>query len=113
MSDSNPDWADKEVHPNPADLGNLCDKIFLRKMQHTCPLSPDRKPTTDQSIDTTRVQLGEPMTFIEFTYRSIVEGLFTGTEMTKNNYIIKTHQHGGQPTKAKNLKHTAHPAGTH
>lgn len=54
------------------------------------------------------------MTFIEFTYRSIDEGLFTGAETTKNNCIIKTHPTwGGQPTKAKNLKHTAHPAGTH
>ena len=46
------------------------DKTFPGEMQHTCLITPDRDPTTDQSTDTTDVQPGEPMSFIEVTYRN-------------------------------------------
>ena len=36
-------------------------------------LVPDRDPTTDQSIDTTKVHLGEPGSFIGVTNKSLVE----------------------------------------
>lgn len=36
---------------------------------------------TDQSADTTKVQLGEAMSFIVVTYRTVEEGLFAGTVM--------------------------------
>ena len=42
----------------------LCDKTLPGKMQHTHLLTPDREPTTDQSTDTTKVQLGEPVSFV-------------------------------------------------
>lgn len=47
----------------------LCDKPFLGEMQHTFLLTTNRKPTTDPSIDTIKVQLGEPMSFIGITHR--------------------------------------------
>ena len=57
------------------------------KMQHTCLLTPDRDLTRDQCTDTTKVQLGEPMSFIGVTYRSVGEGLLTEAD----DYITKTH----------------------
>lgn len=39
----------------------LCDKTFPEEIQRTRQLSPDREPTTDTSMDTTQVQLGEPI----------------------------------------------------
>jgi hypothetical protein len=56
---------------------------FSEGMQHTCLLTTDREPMTDRDMDTTKVQLDEPMSFIGFTYRSMGEGLLTGTEMTQ------------------------------
>lgn len=41
----------------------------------------DREPVTDQSQDTTEVQLGEPEFF--WSYRSMVEELRTGAEVTQ------------------------------
>lgn len=38
---------------------------------------------TNQSMDTTTVQFGEPVGFIGITYRTIGERLLTGTEMTQ------------------------------
>lgn len=40
-----------------------------------CPLTPDRKTTTDQSEDTTNDHLVEPMKFTEITW-NMEEGLF-------------------------------------
>jgi hypothetical protein len=40
-----------------------------------CLLTSDREPTTDQSMNTTKVQLGDPMSFIGVTYRNMGEGL--------------------------------------
>ena len=45
-------------------------------------LTPVREPITDQSKDPTGVQLGEPMSSIEVTYRNVGEGFLTGGEMT-------------------------------
>jgi hypothetical protein len=42
----------------------LCVKTFPEKMQHRSLLTPDQEPTADQSTDTTKVQVGEPMHFI-------------------------------------------------
>lgn len=49
----------------------------------------------DQNMDTTKVQLDEPMSFIGFTYRSMGEGLLTGTEMTQKELNYQSpNQHG-------------------
>lgn len=37
----------------------------------------------DRSTDTTKVQLGEPMSFIGVTHRNMGEGLLIGAEMTQ------------------------------
>lgn len=44
----------------------------------------------DQSKDTTKVQLGEPMSFVEVDCGSTEDGLPTGGEMMKINSITKT-----------------------
>ena len=40
-------------------------------------------PMTDQNKDTTKIQLGEIMSFIGVTYRNMGAGLLAGTEMTQ------------------------------
>lgn len=61
----------------------LWDKTFPGEMQQTRLLAPDREPMTDQSLDTTKVQLGEPMSFIGFIHKNMSEGLLIGAEMTE------------------------------
>ena len=46
-------------------------------------LIPDSEPTTEQSMDTSKVQLGEPVSFIGVSHRITDEGLLTGAEMTQ------------------------------
>jgi hypothetical protein len=41
------------------------------------------EPMTDQSKDTTKIQLGESMNFIDVTYRNMSQGLLTGAEITQ------------------------------
>ena len=48
---------------------------------------------TDQS--TTKVQLGEPMSFIGVTYRNMGEGLLTGAEMTQGQLYHQSPPHYG------------------
>lgn len=50
---------------------SVVGQTFPREMLHTDLLPPDKDTTTDQRIDTTKVQLGEPMGFIRVTYRSM------------------------------------------
>lgn len=45
-------------------------KIISGEMKHIHLLSPVREPTTDQSMDDTKVQLGESMSFTGVTHRS-------------------------------------------
>ena len=54
-----------------------------------------KEPRTDQSAHTTKILLGEPISFIEVTYRNMGEGLLTGAEMTqKTSASTKPTQHG-------------------
>ena len=39
-----------------------------------------KEPRTDQSAHTTKVLLGEPISFIGVTYRNMGEGLLTGED---------------------------------
>lgn len=59
-------------------------KLFLRR----CSALPTQlqEPMTDQSIDTTKTQLDELMSFIGVTYRSMAEGLLAGAEMTQTQH---------------------------
>lgn len=54
-------------------IRGLCDKIFPEEMQHTCLLTSNRRPKTGQSTDTTKVQLTEPMCFIQVPYKNMSE----------------------------------------
>ena len=55
-----------------------CVTKLPAEAQHTRLLMTDR-PT---STDSTKVQLGEPMSFTGATSRAVWKGLFTGAEMT-------------------------------
>lgn len=61
----------------------LCDKPLPGEKQHAHLVTPDRDPITDQSTDTTKGQLGEPMNSLGFVYRNMGERLLTGAEMTQ------------------------------
>ena len=52
-------------------------------------LIPTRETTTDESTDTTKVKVDEPVSFMGVTYRrNMGEGLFTGAKMTQKNSCI-------------------------
>lgn len=58
-------------------------------------LTSDKEPLIDKSMDTTKVQLGEPMNFTEVSYRNMVEWLLTGAETTHRQlYHQSSLQHG-------------------
>ena len=40
-------------------------------MQHTHLLTPDSDPMRDQNTDTMKIQCGQPVSFIEVTYRTM------------------------------------------
>lgn len=61
----------------------MYNKSFCVETQHTHLLTPEREPQADQSIHTTKVQLGETMSFTEITYRNGGEGLHKGAEMAR------------------------------
>lgn len=48
-----------------------CDKTFPEEMLHTGLFTSDREPTTDQSMDTTTAQFGEPVSFTGVAYLSM------------------------------------------
>ena len=60
----------------------LCDKTFPGETQHTCLFTPDKEPITDQNTETTKVQLGEPVSFIRVAYRNMGRDFLIGAEMT-------------------------------
>lgn len=45
--------------------------------------TPNKDTMTDQGTDTIKDQVGETMSFIGMSYRTLGEGLFTGREMTQ------------------------------
>lgn len=63
-------------------------KLFHAEMQHEFLLTQDREPRTDQSLDATKVQIDEPMSFIGVSYRSMgVNNPLTGAEMTQKRQL--------------------------
>lgn len=52
----------------------LCDKTSPGE-KHTYLLTPDGKATTDQNTNAIKIQIGEPMDFMEVTHRNTGEGL--------------------------------------
>lgn len=55
------------VSRDPMPFSDFCAKTFPGEMQQKHLLTPDRKSTTEQSVDTTQVRLGEPINFIWVT----------------------------------------------
>lgn len=62
-------------------MAQCCVMLFLERLEQITT-HPEWKLTTDQSKDTTRVQLDEGMTFIEVIYKTMGKGLLTEAEMT-------------------------------
>lgn len=71
----------KVIHWIPVVFRTNFEKLVLQ-------LTPDREPMTEQCMNTTKVQFGEP-SFIGITYRNVGEGLLTGAEMTQTNALPK------------------------
>lgn len=63
--------------------GGRCwwDKTFSVETRYMST-QPRQEPTTDQSMDTTKVQATKLMSFMDYIYRTMGEVL-TGTEMTQ------------------------------
>lgn len=64
----------------------LCDKTLPGEKQHTHLFTPDRDPIIDQSTDSTKGHLSEPMNSLGFMYRNIYERLFIGAEVTQRQF---------------------------
>lgn len=80
-----------------------CVTLFLRRHEQTFFHTPYQEPTTDQSTDTTRVELGEPMSFTVVTCRS-------RNDTQKKLRPQSPPQRGWQFVKARNMEHSAQPA---
>lgn len=62
---------------------------FFLGRSYKYAFSADRETMIDQSMNTTKVQFGEPISFIGITYRNVGEGLLTGAEITQTNALPK------------------------
>ena len=68
-----------------------------------------KEPRTDQSAHTTKVLLGEPISFIGVTYRNMGEGLLTGAEMTQRQLHHQSPPSMGDSSQKLELRETAQP----
>lgn len=72
-----------------------------------CLLPSHREPATDQSKDTSKIQLSKPMAFIRVPCRNMSERLLTEAEMTQRQlHHLCPPQHEWQFIESGNLKHT-------
>jgi hypothetical protein len=79
---------------------------------HTCLLIPDRRLLTDHSKDTSKVHIGEAVSFIEVSSQKY-EALPTEAEMTQRQlHHQRPPQHEWQVTEAGNLEPSVEPAGS-
>lgn len=67
----------------------LYDKTFPGKTKHTGLLIPDRESMTDQSMDTSKVQVGKPVSFIGVAYRIVCQGYLPKQKCLKESCISK------------------------
>lgn len=68
---------------------------LLPERREQIPTHPRQEQMTNQRSDTTKVWLGEPMSFTAVTSWSMGEGLCTRVEMTKDSNVTKSpSQHG-------------------
>jgi hypothetical protein len=98
----------KDVHPSTAYPWRSWATCVTRLFLERCLFRPDRKLTNKESTDTTKLKLGEPMSFIGLT------GVWVNGYLQEQNtqlYHQSPPQHGWQLTKARNLKHTAQHVG--
>jgi hypothetical protein len=69
----------------------MYDESIFGEVQLTTLLIFDIDPTTEYSIDTVKIQLGEPMSFIGVIYRNMGEEIYTGTHMILRQLHHKPH----------------------
>lgn len=50
-------------------------ETFPAETIYICPVNPDRELMTDKTMNTTKIQFGEPMRFNGVTYRNMGDGL--------------------------------------
>ena len=82
-------------------FGSCCvTKTFPRETQHTYLLTPGRVPKTDQNMDTTKVNLGEPRSLIGVTYRNMGEELHTGGEVIQRQLHHQAHPSMGDSSQS-------------
>lgn len=65
---------------------------------------------TDQSRDTTKVELGEPMSFTGVIYRHMGEGLLTGAYMTQRQLHDQSPPCIDDSSQSWNREYTVQPA---
>ena len=88
----------------------LCDKTSPGETQYTGLLVPHRKPTTEQSKDTTKTHFGGPVSFSGVTYRNMGRTVYA----TRNDSKIAVSPKPtlARVTEAGNLEHITQPAGS-
>jgi hypothetical protein len=74
--------------------------------------SRQQEPVNDQSMDTIKFQHGEPMSFIEVTYRNMGVRLFIGREMTQTQQHHQSLPEWMTAHKAGNPEHAIHSDGS-
>lgn len=62
---------------------NVCSGQSLLQQNMFPLLNLARETMTDQSMDTSRVQPGKPISIIDVTHRNMHEGLLTGIKVTQ------------------------------
>lgn len=83
------------------------EKTFLRELQHTHLLALEGEPTADKSMDSVKVQLGGPMSFLGVTEKNMGERSLPGAEMTHHR---SPPQHRGKLANARTLIQDSQPA---
>lgn len=72
-------------------MSPLCDRFFLRKIQHTYLFTPDREPMTNQSDDCTSVRLSEQWFLFELPTGMRVRGCLQDEKQLKDMCVFKAH----------------------
>lgn len=90
----------------------LCfEKTFLGELQHTHLLALEGEPTADKSMDSVKVQLGGPMSFLGVTEKNMGERSLLGAEMTRSQpHHRSPPQHRGKLANAGALIQGSQPA---
>lgn len=111
VTESARDWSVAVLAPHGEDNG----RCYLPKTHLWLTfylLIPEREPTTDQSKDTTKIQIDKPRNCIGVTHSSVDDGLLPEAGLTQRQPHHQSPPQAWQTAhKARNLKHSAQPSG--